>query len=181
MLDAAIKAQLTAYLERCNARLNWLPALDDSAKQRRKCASLLADIATLSRTRSACARTTNAARPIVSPSAQPGETAAHPLSPAYPMGHEFTSLVLALLQTGGHPPKVDAGRHRSRSRPCRVAFNFETFISLSCHNCPDVVQALNLMAVLNPGVTSTMIDGALVPGLEVKRRQIMAVPTTWSI
>ena len=77
-----------------------------------------------------------------------------------PMGHEFTSLVLALLQTGGHPPKVDAAVIE-QIRGIRGRFRFETFISLSCHNCPDVVQALNLMAVLNPGVESVMIDGAL--------------------
>jgi alkyl hydroperoxide reductase subunit F len=93
------------------------------------------------------------------------------------MGHEFTSLVLALLQTGGHPPKVDqAVIEQIKALPGK--FEFETFISLSCHNCPDVVQALNLMAVLNPGVTSTMIDGALFQGL-VEERKIMAVPTVF--
>jgi alkyl hydroperoxide reductase subunit F len=94
-----------------------------------------------------------------------------------PMGHEFTSLVLALLQTGGHPPKVDAAVIEA-IKALPGSFNFETFISLSCHNCPDVVQALNLMAVLNPGVTSTMIDGAMFQDL-VNERQIMAVPTTY--
>jgi alkyl hydroperoxide reductase subunit F len=92
-----------------------------------------------------------------------------------PMGHEFTSLILALLQTGGHPPKVDASVIEAiKALPGR--FHFETFISLSCHNCPDVVQALNLMAVLNPGISSSMIDGALFQD-EVNQRQIMAVPT----
>jgi alkyl hydroperoxide reductase subunit F len=77
-----------------------------------------------------------------------------------PMGHEFTSLILALLHTGGHPPKAEASViEEIRAIPGR--FHFETFISLSCHNCPDVVQALNLMAVLNPGVSHQMIDGAL--------------------
>jgi alkyl hydroperoxide reductase subunit F len=94
-----------------------------------------------------------------------------------PMGHEFTSLVLALLQTGGHPPKVEpAVIEQIKALPGK--FDFETYISLSCHNCPDVVQALNLMAVLNPNITSTMIDGALFQD-EVNARQIMAVPTTW--
>jgi alkyl hydroperoxide reductase subunit F len=91
------------------------------------------------------------------------------------MGHEFTSLVLALLQTGGHPPKVDASVIEA-IKALPGTFHFETFISLSCHNCPDVVQALNLMAVLNPGVTSTMIDGGMFQS-EVERRKIMAVPT----
>ena len=93
------------------------------------------------------------------------------------MGHEFTSLILALLQTGGHPPKVDAGLIE-QIKALRGAFRFETFISLSCHNCPDVVQALNLMAVLNPGVESVMIDGALHQE-EVNARQIMAGPAVF--
>ncbi|MDR2838713.1 MAG: alkyl hydroperoxide reductase subunit F, partial [Azonexus sp.] len=94
-----------------------------------------------------------------------------------PMGHEFTSLVLALLQTGGHPPKVEP-EIIAQIKNLAGAFKAETFISLSCHNCPDVVQAFNLMAVLNPNITSTMVDGALFQG-EVERRQIMAVPTIY--
>ena len=93
------------------------------------------------------------------------------------MGHEFTSLVLALLHTGGHPPKVDAGV-AERIRALSGAFRFETFVSLSCHNCPDVIQALNLMAVLNPGIASTMIDGALFQK-EAEERQIMGVPAVF--
>jgi alkyl hydroperoxide reductase subunit F len=93
------------------------------------------------------------------------------------MGHEFTSLILALLQTGGHPPKVEASViEEIRSIPGQ--FHFETFISLSCHNCPDVVQALNLMAVQNPGISHQMIDGALFQD-EVTARQIMGVPTVF--
>ncbi len=91
-----------------------------------------------------------------------------------PMGHEFTSLVLALLQAGGYPPKVDAPVIE-QVKALEGEFNFEIFISLSCHNCPEVVQSLNLLAVLNPGVRTTMIDGALFQA-EVEARQIMAVP-----
>ncbi|MGL5949568.1 MAG: alkyl hydroperoxide reductase subunit F [Aeromonas sp.] len=94
-----------------------------------------------------------------------------------PMGHEFTSLVLALLQTGGHPAKVDAAL-QDQIRALDGQWQFETYISLSCHNCPDVVQALNLMATLNPNITHTMIDGALFPA-EVSERQIMAVPNIY--
>ena len=93
---------------------------------------------------------------------------------AIPLGHEFTSLVLALLWSGGHPPKVDEASIetiRGLSTPLR----FEVFMSLSCHNCPDVVQALALMSVLNPNVETTVIDGALYQD-EVTARQIMAVP-----
>ncbi|HNO60503.1 MAG TPA: alkyl hydroperoxide reductase subunit F, partial [Plasticicumulans sp.] len=92
-----------------------------------------------------------------------------------PLGHEFTSLVLALLQTGGHPPKV-APELIEQIRALPGEYRFQTYISLSCQNCPDVVQALNLMAVLNPRVTHEMIDGALFQD-EVERLSIMAVPT----
>ncbi len=76
-----------------------------------------------------------------------------------PMGHEFTSLVLALLQVGGYPPKADAAV-MEQIRNLQGEYNFETFVSLTCQSCPDVVQALNLMAVLNPKIRHTMIDGA---------------------
>jgi alkyl hydroperoxide reductase subunit F len=92
-----------------------------------------------------------------------------------PMGHEFTSLVLALLQAGGHPPKADV-TVIEQIQALDADLVFEVYISLSCQNCPDVVQALNLMAVLNPRVRATMIDGALFQA-EVEARQIMAVPT----
>ena len=93
---------------------------------------------------------------------------------AVPLGHEFTSLVLALLWAGGHPPKVEASV-LEQVRSLSGSFRFEVFMSLSCHNCPDVVQAASLMAVLNPGVETTIIDGALYQD-EVNARQIMAVP-----
>lgn len=94
-----------------------------------------------------------------------------------PLGHEFTSLVLALLQTGGHPSKV-APELQQQIRELEGEFHFETYISLSCQNCPDVVQALNLMATLNPNISHVMIDGALFQD-EVDRRQIMAVPAVY--
>jgi NADH-dependent peroxiredoxin subunit F len=93
---------------------------------------------------------------------------------AVPLGHEFTSLVLALLWAGGHPPKVEASV-LEQVRSLSGSFRFEVFMSLSCHNCPDVVQAASLMAILNPGVETTIIDGALYQD-EVNARQIMAVP-----
>jgi alkyl hydroperoxide reductase subunit F len=94
-----------------------------------------------------------------------------------PMGHEFTSLVLALLQMGGYPPKVEESvLQQIRALPGE--YEFEIYVSLSCHNCPDVVQALNLMAVQNPRIKATMIDGALFQD-EVNARQIMAVPTVF--
>lgn len=92
-----------------------------------------------------------------------------------PLGHEFTSLVLALLQVSGRAPKVDA-KLIDQIKSIKGEYHFETYISLSCHNCPEVVQALNLMSVLNPGITHTMIDGAAFKE-EAESKNIMAVPT----
>src|SRR5258706_2687454 len=94
-----------------------------------------------------------------------------------PMGHEFTSLVLALLQAGGHPSKA-APAVLEQIGALEGELNFETFVSLSCQSCPDVVQALNLMAVVNPRIRHTMIDGALFQE-EVERREVMAVPAVF--
>ncbi|AQR65941.1 alkyl hydroperoxide reductase subunit F [Aquaspirillum sp. LM1] len=174
MLDDTIQSQLKAYLERLQRPIELIASLDDSASSQ-EMHSLLTDIAALSDKVSLRTDGSNARRPSFAV-AQPGETPRIHFA-GLPMGHEFTSLVLALLQTGGHPPKVEqAVIDQIKALPGE--FQFETFISLSCHNCPDVVQALNLMAVLNPGVTSTMIDGALFQD-EVNARQIMAVPTVY--
>ena len=94
-----------------------------------------------------------------------------------PMGHEFTSLVLALLQVGGHPSTA-AAEVIEQIRDLEGDYHFETYFSLSCQNCPDVVQALNLMSVLNPNINHTAIDGALFQD-EVDERQVMAVPTVF--
>ena len=172
MLDAAIKGQLKAYLERLQQPIELVATLDDSSKAQ-ELASMLNDIATLSDKTLIRIDGQAERRPSFSVG-RPGEAARIQFS-GIPLGHEFTSLVLALLQTGGHPPKVDASIIE-QVRSLQGNFHFETFVSLSCHNCPDVVQALNLMAVLNSGITSTMIDGALFQK-EVDDRQIMAVPT----
>ena len=92
-----------------------------------------------------------------------------------PMGHEFTSLILAILQVGGYPLKI-SNDLIDQIKKIEGHFDFETFISLSCHNCPDVVQALNLLALLNPNISHTMIDGALFQD-EVSSKNIMSVPT----
>jgi len=94
-----------------------------------------------------------------------------------PLGHEFTSLVLALLQVSGRPPKVEQNII-DQIKAIKGEYRFETYVSLSCHNCPDVVQALNLMSVLNPGISHTMIDGAAYKD-EVESKEIMAVPTVF--
>ncbi|OAT80068.1 alkyl hydroperoxide reductase subunit F [Bacillus sp. MKU004] len=94
-----------------------------------------------------------------------------------PLGHEFTSLVLALLQVSGRPPKVDQSVI-DQIKSIKGEHHFETYVSLSCHNCPDVVQALNIMSVLNPNITHTMIDGAAYKE-EVEYKNIMAVPSVY--
>ncbi|MDR3298463.1 MAG: alkyl hydroperoxide reductase subunit F [Candidatus Accumulibacter sp.] len=175
MLDAAIKTQLKTYLEHLQQAIELVASLDagDKSKELR---AMLEDIAVLSdkvRVRFDGQDTRRSSFSV----GRPGEERARIHFAGLPMGHEFTSLVLALLHTGGHPPKVDA-QVIEQIRALPGAFRFETFVSLSCHNCPDVVQALNLMAALNPGVSSTMIDGALFQK-EVDERQVMAVPTVF--
>ncbi|MGB7535127.1 MAG: alkyl hydroperoxide reductase subunit F [Azonexus sp.] len=174
MLDANIKSQLKAYLEKLQTPIELVASLDDSAAAQ-EMRGLLTDISELS-TKVSLREDGDAARRPSFAIGRPGETARISFA-GLPMGHEFTSLILALLQTGGHPPKVDADViEQIKALPGN--FRFETYISLSCHNCPDVVQAMNLMAVLNPGVSHVMIDGALFQG-EVEERKIMAVPTMY--
>jgi alkyl hydroperoxide reductase subunit F len=94
-----------------------------------------------------------------------------------PLGHEFTSLVLAILQVSGRKPKI-TDEQIAQIKAIEGSFKFETYISLSCHNCPDVVQALNLLSVLNPNISHTMIDGGVFQK-EVEEKQIMAVPSVF--
>ena len=94
-----------------------------------------------------------------------------------PMGHEFTSLVLALLHSGGHPIKLDKAVIEQVAA-LEGNYSFETYISLSCQNCPDVVQALNMMAAINPQIQHVMIDGALFQE-EVYKRDILSVPAVY--
>ena len=174
MLDATIKGQLKAYLERLQRPIELLASLDGSGKAR-EMRGLLADIGELSDKVNVRYDGNDVRKPSFAVG-RPGEEARIVFA-GIPMGHEFTSLVLALLQTGGHPPKVeDEVIEQIRAIPGE--FHFETFISLSCHNCPDVVQELNLMAMLNSGISHTMIDGAVFQS-EVDRRQIMAVPSVF--
>ena len=174
MLDASIKTQLAAYLEKLQQPIE-LVATPDGSDDSRQMRELLADIAALSPKVSVREDGQAERRPSFSVG-RPGEAPRIHFA-GLPMGHEFTSLILALLQAGGHPPKVDAAMIE-QIRGIRGRFRFEAFISLSCHNCPDVVQALNLMAVLNPGVDATMVDGALFQN-EVEARGIMAVPAVF--
>ncbi|MED3728062.1 alkyl hydroperoxide reductase subunit F [Priestia filamentosa] len=94
-----------------------------------------------------------------------------------PLGHEFTSLVLALLQVSGRAPKIDQSVI-DQIKKIDGEYHFESYVSLTCHNCPDVVQALNIMSVLNPNITHTMIDGAAFKE-EVESKNVMAVPAVF--
>jgi alkyl hydroperoxide reductase subunit F len=174
MLDANLKQQLQGYLGRLTRPIEIAASLDDSDASREMLA-LLQDIASLSNLITLEQRDHGAA--VRTPSFSVNRVGADMgiRFAGIPMGHEFTSLVLALLQAGGHPPKADAAVIE-QIKALEGDFNFEVYISLSCQNCPDVVQALNLMAVLNPRVRATMIDGALFQP-EVEAKQIMAVPT----
>ena len=174
MLDANLKQQLKAYLERITQRVELVATLDDqpaSAEMR----TLLEDIEALSDKVSLRLDGQDARRPSFSISRAGADMGLR--FAAIPMGHEFTSLVLALLQAGGHPPKVEEAVVE-QIQALQGEFVFETWMSLTCHNCPDVVQALNLMAVLNPRVRHVAIDGGLFKA-EVEQRQIMAVPTVF--
>ena len=175
MLDTALKKQLEAYLQKLARPITLVASLDDGDKSAAML-SLLKEIAGLSdRIHLEERRDDDARKPSFSVSALGEEMGVR--FAGIPLGHEFTSLVLALLQAGGHPPKVEP-EVVEQIRAIEGRFEFETFISLSCQNCPDVVQALNLMAVLNPNIRHTMIDGALFQQ-EVEARKIMAVPTVF--
>ncbi len=177
MLDDAIKAQVKTYMERLEGPIELVAALDDSAGAS-EMRALLADLDGLSpklTLRPEATLPADLRRPSFG-IARRGE-APRVWFAGVPMGHEFTSLILALLQVSGYPPKVDAAlvdAARNLSGP----LHFVTYASLTCQNCPDVVQALNLIAAVNPGVTHVMVDGALYQS-EVERRQIMAVPNVY--
>jgi len=174
MLDATLKSQLRAYLERLQHDVHLIASLDDSEASGQM-RTLLTEITELSPRVIARFDGHDERRPafqVTRARAGMGLRFA-----AVPLGHEFTSLVLALLHAGGHPPKVEADT-LEQIRSLEGDFVFETWMSLSCHNCPDVVQALNLMAVLNPRIKHTAIDGGLFQE-EVEARQVMAVPAVF--
>jgi len=175
MLDSKLKGQLKDHLQRILRPVELVASIDDGDKSR-EMLELLHDIQSVCDRISIDVRRNDAERKPSFALRQPA--AAPPVRFAgLPMGHEFTSLVLALLQIGGHPPKVDAAV-ADQIRSLDGEYHFETFVSLTCQSCPDVVQALNLMAVLNPKVRHTMIDGAVFQD-EVQARQVMAVPAIY--
>ncbi|MEY1661526.1 alkyl hydroperoxide reductase subunit F [Isoalcanivorax beigongshangi] len=174
MLDANLKAQMNAYMERIDQPVELVASLDDGAKSQ-ELLELLREIEGMSAKISLRTDGDDARVPSFSINRPDGSVSLR--FAGIPMGHEFTSLVLALLQVGGYPPKVSDDTI-AQIKALTGDYQFETYFSLSCQNCPDIVQALNLMAVLNPRVKHVAIDGALFQD-EVEARQVMAVPSVY--
>jgi len=158
MLEDNLKTQLKGYLERLVQPVEIIASSDDGDKSR-EMLELLHEIVSLSPLVSLAPIRDEAQ---VKPSfalRRPGREP-HVRFAGLPMGHEFTSLVLALLQAGGHPSKA-APAVLEQIRALEGEFDFETFVSLSCQSCqscPDVVQALNLMAAVNPKIRHTTMS-----------------------
>jgi alkyl hydroperoxide reductase subunit F len=175
MLDAAMQAQLKTYLANLREGVELVASLGDCEKSRQT-RQLIEQIASLHDLVTARFDGTDDRKPsFVIRRASDAEKWVR--FAGLPMGHEFTSLVLALLWAGGHPPKVDADLIE-QVRALEGDYHFEMFFSLTCHNCPDVVQALTLMALENPRITATLIEGGTFQS-EVEARDIMAVPATF--
>ena len=172
MLDDTLKGQLTAYLDYVVNPVEIIATLDTSEAAQEMLA-LLQEVAALSSKITLRTDGDYARKPsfeITNPGIHSGLRFA-----GNPLGHEFSSLVLALLQVGGHPSK-EAQDLQDQIKQLQGTMHFETFYSITCHNCPEVIQSLNLMTILNPNITHTAIDGALFQQ-EVEDRQIMGVPT----
>ena len=174
MLDAATTAQLKNYLANLRTPVELVATLDDgpkSTEMRTLVESVVEQSPLLS------ARYDGHADRAPSFAIRRADGTAETQFAGLPLGHEFTSLVLAMLHMGGHPPKEEVELLDS-VKALEGSFKFETFFSLSCQNCPDVIQAINIMAALNPGVSHVAIDGAMFRE-EVETRKVMAVPAVY--
>jgi alkyl hydroperoxide reductase subunit F len=176
MLDANMKQQLGAYLDNLRNPISLLVAVDGSPKSN-ELEELAREIAELNDkiSVSTTEEKINGRAPVMAISKE--DNAPRVFFAGIPLGHEFTSLVLALLQAGSHPSKEDQAL-QDQAKALTKELNFEVYVSLSCHNCPDVVQSINLMAALNPNITATMIDGGVFQE-EVTSKDIMAVPALY--
>ena len=176
-LDATIKAQLQQYLQMLREPIVLAESLDDSAGAT-EMHDLLVEITSMS-DKVTLMQEDNARKPSFAVKRGDAHSKASQLVgvrfAGIPLGHEFTSLVLALLHTGGHPMKLEQDKI-DQIAAIKGEFHFETYVSLSCHNCPDVVQAMNMMAVINPNITHVMVEGGLYQD-EIKEKNIMSVPT----
>jgi alkyl hydroperoxide reductase subunit F len=176
-LDVTIKAQLQQYLQMLREPIVLAESLDDSAGAT-EMHDLLVEITSMS-DKVTLMQEDNARKPSFAVKRGDAHSKASQLVgvrfAGIPLGHEFTSLVLALLHTGGHPMKLEQDKI-DQIAAIKGEFHFETYVSLSCHNCPDVVQAMNMMAVINPNITHVMVEGGLYQD-EIKEKNIMSVPT----
>jgi alkyl hydroperoxide reductase subunit F len=172
-LDITIKNQLQDYMARLVYPIKLLANVDESASSQ-EMLEMLEEVASLSE-KITLNREIETSKRIPSFEVNRETELTGITFAGIPSGHEFTSFVLALLQAGGHPLKIDAEKVE-QIKNIQGKFHFETYISLSCHNCPDVVQALNAMSIINSNISHVMIDGALFQQ-EVEDKQIMAVPT----
>lgn len=173
MLDQEIKAQLNEYLKLLENDIVLKASIgsDDVSKEVEELVNELASMSD----RITVERVELERTPSFSVNRAGEDTGV--IFAGVPLGHEFTSLVLALLQVSGRPPKEDQAVI-DQIKKIEDTLHFETYVSLSCHNCPEVVQALNLMSVLNPNITHTMIEGNAYKE-EVESKDVMAVPTVY--
>ena len=176
MLDQDIKQQLAAYLERVQEPFEMVATLGEDAKSA-ELRELLEEIAAMRADKITLRTDGTDARVPSFTLARPGSGTQLRFA-AIPMGHEFTSLILALLWTGGHPPKVEP-EVIEQIKALDTDMDVEVYMSLSCHNCPDVVQAFSLMSILNPRIKTTIIDGGMFQG-EIQAREIMGVPSVFA-
>ncbi|MBZ0322038.1 alkyl hydroperoxide reductase subunit F [Enterococcus casseliflavus] len=172
-LDKAIKDQLTQYLAMLESEVVFAASLgeDDSSTKVREFLEEIAEMSPKITIQAVASKRT----PSFSIN-RPGEESGIVFA-GLPLGHEFTSFILSLLQVSGRPPKIDEALQK-RIKAIDKPLHFETYVSLTCHNCPDVVQALNIMAVLNPSISHTMIEGGMFKE-EIDKKKIMAVPTVF--
>lgn len=175
MFDDNIKTQLKAALAHLQSDLTITASLDDSdsANEMRDFLDSVADLAPEKISLSFKGHFER--KPSFSIAKKNEAARVH--FAAIPMGHEFTTFVLALLQVSGHPPKISE-ETAEFIKNLKIKARFELFISLSCHNCPEVAQAIHILAALNPNVETVMIDGGLCQD-EIESRQIMGVPSLW--
>ena len=174
MLDDGLKAQLKTYLANVTKPVELVATLDASPKAQELLA-LLTDVAAQSDM--VTLRTDGHDARVPSFTIQRTGSDVSVTFAGLPMGHEFTSLVLALLQVGGHPPRIsDEMLEQIKALPGEYVF--ETYFSQSCQVCPEVVQALNLISAVNPRIRHTAVDGALFQH-EIEARQVLAVPSVF--
>lgn len=173
MLTQELKSQLSQYLQLLENPIVFSVSLDESDASK-EVKEFLSEVVELS-DKLSISEKEHDLKPSFSLDRENGPSGVN--FAGVPMGHEFESFVLALLQVGGRTPKIDE-KLIDRIKKIDQDLSFETFISLTCHNCPDVVQALNIMSVLNPKISNTMIEGGAFQSL-VEDRGVMAVPTVF--